>query len=234
MTGSSCAGRSAATSSGTRITAARSCSLRAARASFRFVRFCVIGSSGSDVPARLLYSSRTHEDVIYRGELDASPTGSRSCTRSRASSLRLGRIRAASRLRASPRWRAGGGERARLRPWADQLRRDGRGRAAGSATRRPESRPSGSEPRDADGSTGRKRDRRSAVRGLRGRADRGDGHLRPLRRRRPRRGAVVYLEAPGTVVRCRICGSVVMVIVEVRGTKCVDLRGLAVLERERS
>ena len=45
---------------------------------------------------------------------------------------------------------------------------------------------------------------------------------------------VVYLEAPGTVVRCRICGSVVMVIVEVRGTKCVDLRGLAVLERERS
>ena len=47
MTGSSCAGRSAATSSGTRITAARSCSLRAARASFRFVRFCVIGSAAA-------------------------------------------------------------------------------------------------------------------------------------------------------------------------------------------
>jgi hypothetical protein len=42
---------------------------------------------------------------------------------------------------------------------------------------------------------------------------------------------VVYLEAPGTVVRCRSCESVVMVVVEVRGTKCVDLRGLAALER---
>jgi hypothetical protein len=42
---------------------------------------------------------------------------------------------------------------------------------------------------------------------------------------------VVYLEAPGTVARCRSCESVVMVVVEVRGTKCVDLRGLAALER---
>jgi hypothetical protein len=42
---------------------------------------------------------------------------------------------------------------------------------------------------------------------------------------------VVYLQAPGTVVRCRSCESVVMVIAEVRGIKCVDLRGLAVLER---
>jgi uncharacterized protein DUF6510 len=41
---------------------------------------------------------------------------------------------------------------------------------------------------------------------------------------------VVYLEAPGTVVRCRSCSSILMVIVEVRGTKCVDLRGLAALE----
>jgi hypothetical protein len=42
---------------------------------------------------------------------------------------------------------------------------------------------------------------------------------------------VVYLQAPGTVVRCRSCESVVMVIAEVRGIKCVDLRGLAVFER---
>jgi hypothetical protein len=41
---------------------------------------------------------------------------------------------------------------------------------------------------------------------------------------------VVYLQAPGTVVRCRSCESIVMVVVEVRGTKCVDLRGLAALE----
>jgi Family of unknown function (DUF6510) len=41
---------------------------------------------------------------------------------------------------------------------------------------------------------------------------------------------VVYVQAPGTVVRCRSCSSVVMVFVEVRGVTCVDLRGLARLE----
>jgi hypothetical protein len=41
---------------------------------------------------------------------------------------------------------------------------------------------------------------------------------------------VVYLEAPGTVVRCRTCESVLMVIAEVRGIKCVDLRGAAALQ----
>jgi phage FluMu protein Com len=41
----------------------------------------------------------------------------------------------------------------------------------------------------------------------------------------------VYLEAPGTVVRCRSCESVVMVVVDKRGIKCVDLRGLDKLER---
>jgi hypothetical protein len=42
---------------------------------------------------------------------------------------------------------------------------------------------------------------------------------------------VVYLQAPGTVVRCRGCGSVLVVIVDRRGIKCVDLRGLAALDR---
>jgi hypothetical protein len=41
---------------------------------------------------------------------------------------------------------------------------------------------------------------------------------------------VVYLEAPGTVVRCRSCESVVMVVARVRGINCVDLRGLAKME----
>jgi Family of unknown function (DUF6510) len=41
---------------------------------------------------------------------------------------------------------------------------------------------------------------------------------------------VVYLEAPGTVGRCRTCENVVMVVVDVRGIKCVDLSGLDVLE----
>jgi len=40
---------------------------------------------------------------------------------------------------------------------------------------------------------------------------------------------VVYLRAPGTVVRCRTCSNVLIVVTEVRGRKCVDLRGLAAL-----
>jgi hypothetical protein len=41
---------------------------------------------------------------------------------------------------------------------------------------------------------------------------------------------VVYLRAPGTVVRCRNCASVLMVFVSIRDRGCVDLRGLAALE----
>jgi hypothetical protein len=41
---------------------------------------------------------------------------------------------------------------------------------------------------------------------------------------------VVYLRAPGTVVRCRTCGNVLMVFAEVHGRKCVDLQGLAALQ----
>jgi hypothetical protein len=40
----------------------------------------------------------------------------------------------------------------------------------------------------------------------------------------------VYLRAPGAVVRCRSCDSVLMVLITVRGTTCVDLSGLASLE----
>jgi hypothetical protein len=40
----------------------------------------------------------------------------------------------------------------------------------------------------------------------------------------------VYLRAPGTVVRCRSCRTVLMVLVTIRGITCVDLRGLAALE----
>jgi len=41
--------------------------------------------------------------------------------------------------------------------------------------------------------------------------------------------AVVYLQAPGTVLRCRHCGSVLLVVVERAGVACVDGRGVAVL-----
>jgi hypothetical protein len=40
----------------------------------------------------------------------------------------------------------------------------------------------------------------------------------------------VYVRGPGTVVRCRHCAAVLMVIVEVAGVSCVDLRGLEALE----
>ena len=40
----------------------------------------------------------------------------------------------------------------------------------------------------------------------------------------------VYLRAPGTVVRCRRCQSILMAFVTVREITCVDLRGLAELE----
>ena len=42
---------------------------------------------------------------------------------------------------------------------------------------------------------------------------------------------VVYNRAPGTVVRCRACSGVLMVIVDVRGTFSVDLEGMAAIER---
>jgi hypothetical protein len=38
---------------------------------------------------------------------------------------------------------------------------------------------------------------------------------------------VVYLQAPGTVVRCRSCGSVLMVLVRRADVIGVDLSGLA-------
>jgi len=42
----------------------------------------------------------------------------------------------------------------------------------------------------------------------------------------------VYSRGPGTVVRCRRCTSVLMVIAQVRGLNCVDLSGLAALEAD--
>jgi hypothetical protein len=41
--------------------------------------------------------------------------------------------------------------------------------------------------------------------------------------------AVVYLRAPGVVVRCRVCASVLMVVVQRGEQNCVSLDGLAAL-----
>jgi hypothetical protein len=46
---------------------------------------------------------------------------------------------------------------------------------------------------------------------------------------RPVGELLVYLRAPGTVVRCPTCDNVLMVFVTVHDRMCVDLQGLAVL-----
>jgi len=45
---------------------------------------------------------------------------------------------------------------------------------------------------------------------------------------------IVYLRAPGTVVRCRACASVLMVVIRRGEMNCVDLQGLARLEAPAS
>jgi Family of unknown function (DUF6510) len=40
----------------------------------------------------------------------------------------------------------------------------------------------------------------------------------------------VWLRGPGAVVRCRVCHGMLMVLVTVRSTTCVDRRGLVALE----
>jgi len=44
---------------------------------------------------------------------------------------------------------------------------------------------------------------------------------------------VAYAQGPGAVARCAACTSVLMVLVTVREITCVDLRGLAALDRPR-
>ena len=51
---------------------------------------------------------------------------------------------------------------------------------------------------------------------------------------RPVAELVVYPRAPGTVVRCRTCGSVLMVFVTRTEITCVDLSGLASLSQPGS
>jgi Family of unknown function (DUF6510) len=46
----------------------------------------------------------------------------------------------------------------------------------------------------------------------------------------PMAETVVYLRAPGVVVRCRRCAAVLMVVVQRGARNCVSLGGLAALE----
>jgi hypothetical protein len=42
--------------------------------------------------------------------------------------------------------------------------------------------------------------------------------------------ALVYVRAPGTVMRCRSCTSVLVVVVRKQEMNCVDMSGVAALE----
>ena len=46
---------------------------------------------------------------------------------------------------------------------------------------------------------------------------------------RPLADTLVYLRGPGTVVRCRQCTNVLMVICRIRELNCVDLSGIKTL-----
>jgi hypothetical protein len=46
----------------------------------------------------------------------------------------------------------------------------------------------------------------------------------------PMAETVVFLRGPGVVIRCRTCDAVLVVIVEKRGVRCVDLQGLSGLK----
>ncbi len=47
---------------------------------------------------------------------------------------------------------------------------------------------------------------------------------------RPVAEGIVYLGAPGTIMRCRTCSAILMVILHRSEMHCVDLSGLAALE----
>jgi Family of unknown function (DUF6510) len=48
---------------------------------------------------------------------------------------------------------------------------------------------------------------------------------------RPFGELAVYRQAPGVVARCSRCENVMMVIVEIRGIRCVDLQGIAAVDK---
>jgi hypothetical protein len=43
----------------------------------------------------------------------------------------------------------------------------------------------------------------------------------------------VYVRGPGTIVRCKSCTSIVLVLVEIRGCTCVDQQGVAEIDLRR-
>ena len=206
---------------------------------------------GDTVPTRLLYSSRSLADVIYRAELDASAAGLTvfyTLTRSQPPGGRG--TRGGSTSRCWPRWP--GPRRRRRWPTCAGRRVSWRRRRPGwwrSATRRGGSRRSGSGPPAAERVLGWSFYSRQEA-GMEELEDSVlDGNaigglllslfgadMTAATGTCGSCGAVsqvaeltVYRPGLGTVVRCRSCTAVLMVFVEVRGITCIDLEGLASL-----
>ena len=57
------------------------------------------------------------------------------------------------------------------------------------------------------------------------------GTCSSCRSTRPFGELAVYLQAPGVVARCSSCENVMMVIVQIRGVRCVDLQGIAAVKK---
>jgi Family of unknown function (DUF6510) len=71
---------------------------------------------------------------------------------------------------------------------------------------------------------------RCAPAGSSGSAPRTWGHRATPPAQRPVAETVVYLRGPGTVVCCRNCPGMLMVISLIRGVNCADLGGLTALD----
>ena len=191
--------------------------------------------AGSNVPVRLLYSARTWEDVIYRDELGGYHDGVEvSYTLTRRQPPRMGRLHGPDRPGPARRGRlARRGRRAGLHLRADELRRGRRGRPGRHWL-----------PARAGEDRAVRRDRRALMDPVDGNAiaslliDVFGTEMTAARSTCASCGSsgpvaelVVYLQAPGTVVRCRNCGSVLIVLLRHEDKIGVDLSGLASLSQ---
>ena len=191
-------------------------------------------NSMSEVRARLLYSSRTFEDVIYRAELDGEVDGPRSSTRSRARS-RPGWTGYARRVDAEllreVAWPAEDGPLAFVCGPTSFVEAVAAGLVElGYATGTHQDRAVRS-----DGRTLMEALDGNAIGGMLyhvfgGEMTMAEAECGHCGARGPLAECEVYLGGPGVVVRCRVCHKIVMVLVEVRDVMCVDLGGLSSLE----
>ncbi len=195
------------------------------------------GAIGSTVPVRLLYSARSLDDVIYRDEVERMSAREEIDVRlalTRRAARGLAGVRPADRRGDARGGRvAAGRAAAHVHLRADRLRRDGR-----DCARR-------ARPRAGPDQNRALRPDRGDMSALDGNAIAGalrevfgaemtmtTGECAACGARAMLAETDVYVRAPGTVVRCRSCAAVLIVLVTIRGRARVYLSGLAALEPE--